>query len=94
MISDQLNKVGIKTIGFGCDAKPEQLPEFSYFNEDVGAVVVGMDYNISFNKLVKACTNIEKFNCLFIASNYDKKMPNPELTVPGPGAILTLIEKT
>jgi ribonucleotide monophosphatase NagD (HAD superfamily) len=73
-ISHELSKVRIKAIGFGCDAKLEQLPQFSNFNEDVSAVVVGMDRNISFNKLVKACTYIEKFNCLFITCNYNENM--------------------
>lgn len=65
-------------------------------DDQVGAVVVGFDNQISFPKLVKACSYVNKPGNLFIASNADEAYPSPqgkpEIIVPGPGAYVGAIQ--
>jgi 4-nitrophenyl phosphatase len=59
--------------------------------EDVAAVVVGIDWNVTYNHFKRAALNI-RAGAKFIGTNGDRTFPNPEGIVPGNGALLALIE--
>ena len=97
-IAKELAKVGIESIGVGPDPTPEHwspgFAEFEDYDYDVNAVVVGFDNQISFPKLMKACSYASRPDCLLIASNADDTFPHPDrkVLVPGPGAYVAAIE--
>lgn len=59
--------------------------------ENISAVVVGMDRNVTYEKL-KLATLLIRRGAAFIGSNSDKTFPTPEGLVPGAGSILSAIE--
>jgi 4-nitrophenyl phosphatase len=64
---------------------------FVLAEEDVAAVVVGIDWNVTYNHFKRAALNI-RAGAKFIGTNGDRTFPNPEGIVPGNGALLALIE--
>jgi 4-nitrophenyl phosphatase len=60
-------------------------------DDDVVAVVVGMDRNITYEKLSKA-TLLIRAGAPFIGTNPDRTFPTPQGLVPGTGAILAAIQ--
>ena len=58
--------------------------------EGVEAVVVGLDRNLTYRKLMCASAAI-KNGALFIATNTDKTLPLPDGEVPGAGSIVSAI---
>jgi HAD superfamily hydrolase (TIGR01457 family) len=64
---------------------------FVLADEDVAAVVVGIDWNVTYNHFKRAALNI-RAGAKFIGTNGDRTFPNPEGIVPGNGALLALIE--
>lgn len=61
--------------------------------EDVKAVIVGIDQHFSYNKMLKACTYLANPDCLFLASCKDKRYPTiMERVIPGTGSLVTAIE--
>lgn len=64
---------------------------FYHSNNDVIAVVVGMDKNLTFEKLSKA-TLLIRSGAEFIGTNSDRTFPTPEGLIPGVGAILGALE--
>lgn len=97
-ISKELAKVGIESSGVGADPTPaDWAPGYAAFDDydpDVRAVVVGFDNQISFPKLMKACSYAAGPDCLLIAANADDTFPHPDrrVLVPGPGAYVAAIE--
>ena len=98
-IPGELKKFGIESTGVGLEPTPENwTPGMAdvELDDDVGAVVIGFDNQISFPKLVKACSYVNKPGNLFIASNADESYPSPrdkpEVLVPGPGAYVAAIQ--
>ena len=71
----------------------QALSEYGFYpsEDNVLAVVAGMDRNLSYDKLRKATLFIRS-GCPFIATNPDRTFPTPEGLVPGAGAILAAIE--
>lgn len=71
----------------------QALAEHGFFpaEEDVIAVVVGMDRTLSYDRLRKATLFIRS-GLPFIATNPDRTFPTPEGLVPGAGAILAALE--
>jgi 4-nitrophenyl phosphatase len=63
---------------------------FSHANKDVVAVVVGMDRQLSYEKLAQA-TLLIRDGAKFIATNSDRTFPTPQGFVPGAGALLSLL---
>ncbi len=64
---------------------------FVLADEEVAAVVVGIDWNVTYNHFKRAALNI-RAGARFIGTNGDRTFPNPEGIVPGNGALLALIE--
>ncbi len=64
---------------------------YTIAERDVVAMVVGMDWQLNFEKLCRATLNIRS-GAEFIATNGDRTFPTPEGLVPGVGAILSLLE--
>lgn len=96
-IADELDAMGIDNFGVGPDPTPDEwAPGQARFKVDpnVGAVVVGFDNQVSFKKLAKACSYVQKPDCMFIASNADESFPSvsPDIFVPGPGLYVSAIK--
>ncbi|KAJ1962016.1 hypothetical protein GGI12_002912 [Dipsacomyces acuminosporus] len=89
-IRNELEDVGIVTIGHNDTAEIS----LSTLNEvepspDVGAVVFGIDYDISYRKLANAHINLtQNKDCLFIATNDDRTLPGGKYMYPGCGSLL------
>jgi 4-nitrophenyl phosphatase len=64
---------------------------FDYAEQDVLAVVAGMDRQLTYEKLKRA-TLLIRSGIQFIGTNPDRTFPTPEGLVPGAGAILAAIE--
>lgn len=60
-------------------------------DQDVVAVVAGLDRQISFEKLRRA-TLLIRSGAEFIGTNPDRTFPTPEGLIPGAGSILALLE--
>ena len=65
--------------------------QFTHSDQDVLAVVVGMDRKITYEKLRSATLLIRK-GVPFIATNGDRSFPTPEGLAPGAGAILAALQ--
>ncbi|KAN0047815.1 hypothetical protein ACTA71_002202 [Dictyostelium dimigraforme] len=63
-------------------------------DQDVGAVIVGMDTQLTFQKATYAHMCIKEIkDCLFIATNPDTSYPvKNEKTLPGAGSIVAMIQ--
>jgi 4-nitrophenyl phosphatase len=70
----------------------ETLEEYSFTNSPRAplAVVVGLDYTVSYEKLQTA-TLLIRSGVPFIGTNPDKTFPTPEGQIPGAGAIIAAI---
>lgn len=64
---------------------------FFHAEEDVLAVVVGLDRQLSYDKLSRATLHIRSGKP-FIGTNPDKTYPMPEGLVPGAGAVIAVVE--
>ncbi len=64
---------------------------FELADRDVAAVVVGIDWNVTYNQFKQAALLI-RAGAKFIGTNGDRTFPTPEGIVPGNGALLALIE--
>jgi 4-nitrophenyl phosphatase len=74
----------------------ETLAASGFFQADpkdpaILAVVAGMDYNLTFDKLRQATILIRK-GLPFIGTNPDRTFPTPEGLMPGAGSVLAAIE--
>ena len=77
----------------GEDGLFQSLEEQGFFHqeENVLAVVAGLDRGFSFNKLSQA-TKLIREGAYFFGTNPDRSFPNPNGFGPGAGAILAAIE--
>jgi len=94
---DELEAVGITTIGSGQELMDCALPVFvpqqmKKMDPKVGAVVVGFDQDFSFPKLFKAVNYLRNPNVKFIATNGDEKFEFPQFTFPDTGPLIAAIE--
>ncbi len=64
---------------------------FYHAENDVLAVVVGLDRDLTYKKLKKASLLIQA-GTPFIGTNLDPTLPTPEGLIPGAGTILTALE--
>jgi 4-nitrophenyl phosphatase len=70
---------------------PLEQKGFVLADEDAAAVVVGIDWHVTYDHFRRAALNI-RAGAKFIGTNGDRTFPNPEGIVPGNGALLALIE--
>ncbi|MGZ7259840.1 TIGR01457 family HAD-type hydrolase, partial [Streptococcus pyogenes] len=59
--------------------------------ENPAYVVVGLDWNVDYEKLVTATLAIEK-GAVFIGTNPDLNIPTERGLLPGAGSLLALLE--
>jgi len=64
---------------------------FIVSESDVAVVIVGMDRELTFDKLSKA-SRLIRSGADFLATNPDRTFPTPEGLIPGAGAILAAVE--
>lgn len=83
--------IGESGLVSGLEAKRFYQPASEESNEDILAVIVGLDRELTYNKLRLATNYIQK-GALFIATNHDNTLPTPEGPIPGAGAILAAVE--
>ncbi len=69
--------------GFGISDQPE--------TDNPSAVVVGLDFNITYKKIYLAA-NLIREGTLFIGTNPDKTFPMPGGVAPGAGSIISPVE--
>ncbi|MCS7287106.1 MAG: TIGR01457 family HAD-type hydrolase [Anaerolineae bacterium] len=87
-------RAGAKVFLIGMDGIREALLAEGFTiseDKDVDFVVVGIDYNLSYEKLKKATLAI-RAGAVFIGTNPDKTLPTEEGLCPGNGAILAALE--
>ncbi len=70
---------------------PLQRKGFELAEDNVAAVVAGIDWNLTFNQLKRAALNI-RAGAKFIGTNGDRTFPSAEGIIPGAGAILAALE--
>lgn len=64
---------------------------YQLVEQDADAVIVGIDWNLTYEKLKRATREIRR-GAKFIGTNADKTFPSEEGIVPGAGAILAALE--
>lgn len=94
---DELEAVGITTVGAGPDLMECALPVFvpkqlMKMDSEVGAVVIGFDADFSFPKLFKAVNYLRNPAVKLIATNADEKIDFPQFTFPDAGPLIAAIE--
>ncbi|KAJ2778037.1 hypothetical protein H4R18_004836 [Coemansia javaensis] len=93
-VRHELEAVGISATGHADSALPIDLDSIRDVraDPDVGAVVCGLDYDISYRKLATAHVNLaENRDCLFIATNDDRTLPGGRYMYPGSGSLLQVL---
>lgn len=89
-IGHELDEVGIEHFGIGPDVLEPSLVEYMQnykLEENVGAVIVGIDPHFSLPKLLKAINYLKDPKVLFISTNSDDKLDFPDLIFPDTGEI-------
>jgi 4-nitrophenyl phosphatase len=64
---------------------------YQVVDQDADAVVVGIDWNLTYDKLKRATREIRR-GAKFIGTNADKTFPSEEGIIPGAGSILAALE--
>jgi 4-nitrophenyl phosphatase len=65
--------------------------DFVIADEDVAAVIVGIDWNVAYNQLKRA-TLLIRSGAQFFGTNSDATFPSPEGIIPGAGSLLAMLE--
>ncbi|KAI6186715.1 Phosphoglycolate/pyridoxal phosphate phosphatase family protein [Aphelenchoides besseyi] len=100
-VKDELDEVGVPH--FSHDTSDKQKPNGGAFLlsldldeevEQVGAVVVGYQFDFNYLSLMKACNYLQNENVDFIGTNEDDRCPapDPELIVPDAGPIISAVK--
>ncbi len=84
---------GTKLYVIGMEGLRKPLIDRGFVTSDDGveAVVVGIDWNLTYNQLKRAALLIRN-GAKFIGTNGDRTFPAPEGIIPGNGALLAAIE--
>ena len=78
---NEFDRVGIKHIGVESDPMPAKWdPDIAEhvmekMENNIGCVVVGYNYDVSYMKLLKAATYLQNPNVLFVGTNSDPMFP-------------------
>ncbi len=88
-----LYPIGSKMYVIGMDGLQQAITNagFVIAEENVSAVVVGIDWNVTYNQFKRAALLI-RAGAKFFGTNSDATFPSPEGIVPGAGSLLALIE--
>lgn len=90
-IKQQYNQAKIYKIG-GEGLEQALLDEgFTLVQENADLVIIGIDQNITYEKLAQACFEIRK-GAKFISTNADKAIPTERGLAPGNGALTSVLE--
>jgi 4-nitrophenyl phosphatase len=76
---------------YGFTALPIRVEELPAKQDQIKAVIVAYDRQVTYEKLTIA-TRLIRSGALFLATNPDRTFPTPQGLVPGAGAILAAIE--
>ncbi|MDQ0257638.1 4-nitrophenyl phosphatase [Evansella vedderi] len=68
-----------------------QSKEFTFVDEDADVVVMGIDRNITYEKLAKACLSV-RGGATFISTNGDVALPTERGLMPGNGSLTSVVE--
>ncbi|KAL8597587.1 hypothetical protein ACOMHN_001518 [Nucella lapillus] len=94
-IAAELDAMGIKHSGAGPDPVVGTVTEWidMDFDPEVNCVLVGFDVDLSFMKLLKAATYLQRPGCLFVGTNEDTYLPvaNSSVRVPGTGTMVKAV---
>ncbi|XP_037070392.1 glycerol-3-phosphate phosphatase-like [Pollicipes pollicipes] len=94
-LSRELDAAGIRHIGLGPDVMEGNVfdgrLDHIRLDPEVGAVVVGFDSHISFNKILKASSYLKNPDVLFVATNRDERFPMEHLICPGTGTMVASV---
>jgi 4-nitrophenyl phosphatase len=85
------NGLAITLAAHGFSAVPLSLSSLDPKNENILAVIVAMDRQVTYEKLTIA-TRLVRAGVPLLATNPDRTFPTPQGLVPGAGAILAAIE--
>ncbi|XP_070504914.1 glycerol-3-phosphate phosphatase-like [Chironomus tepperi] len=96
-VGKELDKFGIEHIGIGEDPMIGSLGEYVKghyrLDPDVGAVIISLDSDFSFPKLLKAMNYLLKPEMLFLATNADDRVDYPGFVFPDTGPFLAALER-
>ncbi|KAF0304464.1 Glycerol-3-phosphate phosphatase [Amphibalanus amphitrite] len=94
-LSREMDAAGIRHLGEGPDVMEGNVfdgrLDHIRLDPEVGAVVVGFDSHISFNKILKASSYLKNPDVLFIATNRDERFPMEHIVCPGTGTMVTAV---
>lgn len=85
---------GARLYVIGNPGLPRVLEEagFTIAEENVNAVVAGLDFNFTYEKARRATLLIRDHEAAFIGTNPDVTFPSPEGLVPGGGSVIGMIQ--
>eukprot|EP00124_Ichthyophonus_hoferi_P000910 Ihof_evm19s39 gene=Ihof_evmTU19s39 len=93
-IKEELADVGLTAIGMEEDDHAFDIASMEHWTPDpsVGAVISGLDFNVNYVKMGKACRYLQNPDVLFIATNDDTVLPLAHgIRIPGSGAWLSVL---
>ena len=101
-LKEELDNAGIENIGEGSDEMPNEWnletaeDTVKRMDENVGCVIVGFHYDLSFMKLLKAVTYLQNPNVIFLATNSDPMavihFQQKTCIMPATGAFISAVE--
>ena len=99
---NEFDRVGIKHIGVESDPMPAKWdPDIAEhvmekMENNIGCVVVGYNYDVSYMKLLKAATYLQNPNVLFVGTNSDPMFPlylkNRKCIMPATGSFIAAVQ--
>jgi phosphoglycolate/pyridoxal phosphate phosphatase family enzyme len=66
--------------------------ELLKLDQEVGAVVIDLDANINYIKMMKAVLHLREPECLFVVGGNDEFVPFEDIKIIGPGCFISAIE--
>ena len=101
-LKEELDNVGIRNIGEGPDLMPQEWNletaenVINNMEDNIGCVIVGFHYDISYLKLLKAVTYLHSSDVLFIGTNSDPMavlhFQHKACIMPATGALISAAE--
>lgn len=97
-IGTELKEFGIIPKGIGEHAiipkSLEEVMQYMVVDNEIGAVVVGLDVTVTYLKLAFAFHQLNNNkDCLFLASNADSTLPVEDKCLPGAGTMVAMLSR-